>query len=173
MTKNGYVFKGLKPVNWCFDCGSALAEAEVEYAGQALADDRRRPSRSRRRACGQACRSLRPWPLLEKPAAAVIWTTTPWTIPANQALNAHPEFDYALVDVGDRLLVLAERARRIRLRRFQLEGTIIATAKGAALDRIEFRHPFYDRVSPVYLADYVGIDAGTGIVHSSPGAWRG
>ncbi|ENO88903.1 isoleucine--tRNA ligase [Thauera linaloolentis] len=175
MTKNGYVFKGLKPVNWCFDCGSALAEAEVEYA------DKQSPAIDVAFPAADAGRLAAAFGLakLDKPAAAVIWTTTPWTIPANQALNAHPELDYVLVDVGDRLLVLAKDLAESALQRYQREGAVIATAKGAALDRIEFRHPFYDRVSPVYLADYVGVDAGTGIVHSAPAhgvddfnAWR-
>ena len=166
MTKNGYVFKGLKPVNWCFDCGSALAEAEVEYADkQSPTIDVAFPVSSDHADKLAAAFGLAK---LDKPAAAVIWTTTPWTIPANQALNAHPEFDYALVDVGSRLLVLAKDLVESALQRYQLEGTIVATAKGVALDRIAFRHPFFDRVSPVYLADYVGIDAGTGIVHSAP-----
>ncbi|ATE60253.1 isoleucine--tRNA ligase [Thauera sinica] len=166
MTKNGYVFKGLKPVNWCFDCGSALAEAEVEYADKVSPTiDVAFPVTDAHAdrlaaAFGRAD--------LVKPAAAVIWTTTPWTIPANQALNAHPDLEYALVDVGARLLVLARDLVAGALERYKLEGTVVATAKGSALDRIEFRHPFYDRVSPVYLADYVGVDAGTGIVHSAP-----
>ncbi|MDW5376188.1 isoleucine--tRNA ligase [Halomonas sp. HP20-15] len=165
MVRHGYVFKGLKPVNWCFDCGSALAEAEVEYADKqsdaidvafASADDTKLAA-----AFGLS--------ELPKPAAVVIWTTTPWTIPANQALNVHPEFSYALVDVGDRLLLLAEELVESCLERFGLQGRMIATAKGEALDLIEFRHPFYDRRSPVYLADYVGADEGsTGIVHSAP-----
>ncbi|MDG6399468.1 isoleucine--tRNA ligase, partial [Pseudomonas quasicaspiana] len=105
---------------------------------------------------------------LSKPAAIVIWTTTPWTIPANQALNVHPEFEYALVDVGDRLLVLAAELVESCLTRYKLEGSVIATASGAALELINFRHPFYDRLSPVYLADYVELGAGTGVVHCSP-----
>ncbi|WP_235811891.1 isoleucine--tRNA ligase, partial [Pseudomonas syringae] len=103
-----------------------------------------------------------------KPASIVIWTTTPWTIPANQALNVHPEFEYALVDVGDKLLVLAAELVESCLARYKLEGTVIATTTGQALELINFRHPFYDRLSPVYLADYVELGAGTGIVHSSP-----
>ena len=164
MVRGGFVFKGLKPVNWCFDCGSALAEAEVEYADKksstidvafpvadqaALAD-----------AFGLAG--------LEKPAAIVIWTTTPWTIPANQALNVHPEFTYALVDVGDRLLVLAEELVESCLQRYGREGVTLATTTGAALENINFQHPFYERLSPVYLADYVELGAGTGVVHSAP-----
>lgn len=166
MVRRGYVFKGLKPVNWCFDCGSALAEAEVEYADKTSpAIDVAFPV-----AEADAPRLAAAFGLarLEKPAAAVIWTTTPWTIPANQALNAHPEFDYALVDVGERLLVLARELMVSALARFGLEGKAIAFAKGAALDRIAFRHPFLDRPSPIFLAGYVGSDTGTGIVHSAP-----
>ncbi|MFK2915465.1 isoleucine--tRNA ligase [Pseudomonas sp. 3HC3] len=164
MVKQGFVFKGLKPVNWCFDCGSALAEAEVEYADKKsqtidvafpVADEAKLAA-----AFGLAS--------LAKPAAIVIWTTTPWTIPANQALNIHPEFTYALVDTGERLLVLAEELVESCLKRYNLEGSVLATAQGSALELINFRHPFYDRLSPIYLADYVELGAGTGVVHSSP-----
>lgn len=164
MVKHGFVFKGLKPVNWCFDCGSALAEAEVEYADKksqtidvafTVADEARLAQ-----AFGLSA--------LAKPAAIVIWTTTPWTIPANQALNVHPEFKYALVDVGDKLLVLAEELVEACLKRYSLEGSVIATAPGSALELINFRHPLYDRLSPVYLAEYVELGAGTGVVHSAP-----
>lgn len=164
IVKGGFVFKGLKPVNWCFDCGSALAEAEVEYEDKKsstidvafpIADDAKLAE-----AFGLAS--------LAKPAAIVIWTTTPWTIPANQALNVHPEFTYALVDVGDRLLVLAEEMVEACLTRYELQGSVIATTTGSALELINFRHPFYDRLSPVYLADYVELGSGTGVVHSAP-----
>jgi isoleucyl-tRNA synthetase len=165
MVAAGYVFKGLKPVNWCFDCGSALAEAEVEYQDKKSdAIDVAFPAADEAKlaaAFGLAS--------LPKPAAIVIWTTTPWTVPANQALNVHPEFTYALVDTGERLLVLAEELVESCLERYELQGEVIATAKGQALDLIEFRHPFYDRLSPVYLADYVESEVGsTGIVHSAP-----
>ena len=164
IVKAGFVFKGLKPVNWCFDCGSALAEAEVEYQDKKsatidvafpIADEAKLAE-----AFGLAA--------LSKPASIVIWTTTPWTIPANQALNVHPEFNYALVDVGDKLLVLAEELVEACLARYNLEGSVIATTTGAALELINFRHPFYDRLSPVYLAEYVELGAGTGVVHSAP-----
>ncbi|MNJ23319.1 Isoleucine--tRNA ligase [compost metagenome] len=164
MVKHGFVFKGLKPVNWCFDCGSALAEAEVEYADKKsqtidvafpVVDEVKLAA-----AFGLAS--------LAKPASIVIWTTTPWTIPANQALNVHPEFKYALVDTGEKLLVLAEELVESCLQRYSLEGSVIATAPGSALELINFRHPFYDRLSPVYLADYVELGAGTGVVHSAP-----
>ncbi len=141
MVKQGYVFKGLKPVNWCFDCGSALAEAEVEYADKKSdaidvafeADD---PA-ALAAAFGLAS--------LGKPAAVAIWTTTPWTIPANQALNVHPEFSYALVDTGERLLLVAEDLVESCLERFELQGETIATTSGAHLENLNFRHPFYDR----------------------------
>ncbi|MDB5799266.1 MAG: isoleucyl-tRNA synthetase [Rhodocyclales bacterium] len=164
MVKNGWVFKGLKPVNWCFDCGSALAEAEVEY------EDKKSDAIDVAFACTQEAQLAVAFHLdsLPKPAYAVIWTTTPWTIPANQALNIHPEFDYALVDVGDKLLVLAAELVESCLKRYGLEGSVIGTAKGARLASIEFKHPFYDRISPVYMAEYVGVDAGTGIVHCAP-----
>ncbi|OBY60034.1 isoleucine--tRNA ligase [Pseudomonas sp. AU12215] len=164
MVKQGFVFKGLKPVNWCFDCGSALAEAEVEYADKKSdAIDVAFPVEDADKlgaAFGLAS--------LPKPTAIVIWTTTPWTIPANQALNVHPEFTYALVDTGERLLVLAEELVESCLQRYGLEGQVIATAQGEALDLIRFRHPFYERFSPVYLAEYVELGAGTGVVHSAP-----
>ncbi|MGM0521841.1 MAG: isoleucine--tRNA ligase [Pseudomonadota bacterium] len=165
MVDAGYVFKGLKPVNWCFDCGSALAEAEVEYADKTSdAIDVAFPVEDADKLATAFGLSELP-----KPTAIVIWTTTPWTIPANQALNVHPEFTYALVDIGDRLLVLAEELVESCLERFALQGEVIATAKGEALDQINFRHPFYDRLSPVYLADYVESEVGsTGIVHSAP-----
>lgn len=164
MVKQDFVFKGLKPVNWCFDCGSALAEAEVEYA------DKKSPTIDVGFPVADADKLAAAFGLaaLDKPAQIVIWTTTPWTIPANQALNVHPEIDYALVDAGDRYLVLAEALVESCLARYQREGKVIATAKGEALELINFRHPFYERLSPVYLADYVALDAGTGIVHSSP-----
>ncbi len=172
--QKGYVFRGLKPVNWCFDCGSALAEAEVEYA------DRKDP------AIDVA------FPFADKDAlakamglaqiddgAVVIWTTTPWTIPSNQALNVHPELDYSLVRVtptpatGPLMLLATERVQAC-MTHWGLQGEVIATCKGEALDNVRFTHPLarldqgYERTSPIYLGDYVTIDAGTGIVHSAP-----
>ena len=166
MVRRGWVFKGLKPVNWCFDCGSALAEAEVEYA------DKVSPAIDVAFACAQPQALAAAFGLAALPAGktayAVIWTTTPWTIPANQALNAHPEHEYALVDTPRGLLVLAKELSASSLQRFGLEGNILATTSGAKLERIEFQHPIYDRRAPVFVADYVGLDAGTGIVHSAP-----
>ncbi len=166
MVKRGWVFKGLKPVNWCFDCGSALAEAEVEY------QDKQSPAIDVGFKCVDTDKLAAAFGLDELPpgkdAFAVIWTTTPWTIPANQALNVHPEHEYALVDTPRGLLVLMVELTEASLKRFGLEGSIVARTSGAKLDKIRFQHPFYDRQSPVFVADYVGLDAGTGIVHSAP-----
>src|SRR5476651_594569 len=164
MVKGGFVFKGLKPVNWCFDCGSALAEAEVEYA------DKKSPSIDVAFAVVDDAKLAAAFglPALGKPASIVIWTTTPWTIPANQALNVHPEFNYDLVNTERGLLILASDLRAACLARYELAGEVVATCTGKQLEKIEFRHPFYDRLSPVYLGDYVTLEQGTGIVHSAP-----
>lgn len=171
VVKKGYVYRGLKPVNWCFDCQSALAEAEVEYKDKKshtidvafeLADeDRARVEEI----FGHS---------LEMPCFNVIWTTTPWTIPANQALNMNPELEYGLYDVGDRLLILGTGLAEAALERYGMKGEKIATAMGDKFELVRFRHPLWHvhegfrRFSPVYLADYVDATAGTGIVHSAP-----
>ncbi|MBC7804505.1 MAG: isoleucine--tRNA ligase [Candidatus Parcubacteria bacterium] len=184
LLQKGYIFRGLKPVNWCFDCGSALAEAEVEY------EDRKDPAvdvgfEFAEREKIAAAFGMRSLP--EKPGWIVIWTTTPWTLPANQALNVHPEFDYALIDTDRGLLIVADGmlapgdvpeateeefeslALPKLLAKYGVKAwRLIGKAKGSALENIRFRHPFYERSSPVYLGDYVTLDAGTGIVHSSP-----
>src|SRR5688572_14142111 len=165
LLEKGYVYRGLKPVNWCFDCGSALAEAEIEY------EDRKDPAID----VGFPL-SKEDLPKLEsafkasaaKQVFAVIWTTTPWTIPANQALNVHPELTYQLVDTEKGLLILADELREVSLKRYGLEGKVVGEAKGKNLENLRFRHPFYDRESPVYLGEYVTTESGTGIVHSSP-----
>ena len=165
LLEKGYVYRGLKPVNWCFDCGSALAEAEVEY------EDRKDPAIDVGFAFVErdklaAAFGLKALP--DKPGYAVIWTTTPWTIPANQALNVHPEIEYNLVDTERGLLILAAELQDACLARYKLSGSTLATCKGAALERIAFKHPLYERLSPVYLGDYVTLETGTGIVHSAP-----
>ncbi|HTQ01011.1 MAG TPA: isoleucine--tRNA ligase [Casimicrobiaceae bacterium] len=165
--RKGYLYRGLKPVNWCFDCQSALAEAEVEYEDRVdAAIDVAFPLDPSER--GRLATAFGLPVLPDGPVYAVIWTTTPWTLPSNQALNAHPDLVYALVTTPRGTLLLAKDLVEACLARYKLEGKIVATAPGAALERICFRHPFYDRASPIYLGDYVTLDAGTGIVHSSP-----
>ncbi|MCG9024653.1 isoleucine--tRNA ligase [Laribacter hongkongensis] len=164
--QQGYLFKGLKPVYWCFDCGSALAEAEVEY------QDKTSPTIDVAFASAEPEKLAAAFGLSALPAgktaSVVIWTTTPWTIPANQALNVHPDFDYGLYDTEKGLLILAADLAKGALERFGLTGVEVARCKGQALSHLTFRHPFYDRVAPVYVGDYVTLDAGTGIVHSAP-----
>jgi isoleucyl-tRNA synthetase len=165
LLEKGYVYRGLKPVNWCFDCGSALAEAEVEY------EDRKDPAVDVGFPFAEADKVAKAFGLKalpDKPGFAVIWTTTPWTLPANQALNAHPEFTYNLVDTEKGLLILAADLQESCLARYGLTGTTLASCHGAALELIRFKHPFYDRQSPVYLADYVTLETGTGMVHAAP-----
>jgi len=168
--ERGFVYRGLKPVYWCFDCGSSLAEFEIEYA------DKQSPTVDVAFLCAEPRKLAAAFglPRLEKDAFAVIWTTTPWTIPANQALNLNPELTYALVDTERGLLLLAEALVDKCLERYGLQGRAIATARGALLELINFHHPLahvdpgYARLSPIYLADYATAEDGTGIVHSSP-----
>jgi len=165
LLEKGYVYRGLKPVNWCFDCGSALAEAEVEYEDRTdLAVDVGFAFTDR----GALAKAFGLSSLPDQAGYIVIWTTTPWTLPGNQALNVHPEFVYHLVDTPRGLLILAAELQEKSLARFGLTGTTLAACKGAALEGIQFQHPFYARQSPVYLGDYVTLDTGTGIVHSAP-----
>ncbi|SOE49045.1 Isoleucyl-tRNA synthetase [Orrella dioscoreae] len=168
--QRGFVYRGLKPVYWCFDCRSSLAEFEIEYA------DKKSQTLDVAFECAEPEKLAAAFGLasLPQPAYAVIWTTTAWTIPANQALNLNPELNYALVQTERGVLLLAEALVEKALARYQLEGTVLATVAGAALDRITFKHPLYDvdagyqRVSPIFLADYATADDGTGIVHSAP-----
>ena len=170
VVERGFVYRGLKPVYWCFDCGSSLAEFEIEYADRQstmidvafLAAD---PA-ALAAAFGMAS--------IDKEAFAAIWTTTPWTIPANQALNLNPLLEYALVETPRGLLVLAAALVDKCLARYGLEGRVVATALGEKLEGLRFHHPLaavdpgYDRTAPIYLADYATADDGTGLVHSAP-----
>ena len=170
VVERGFVYRGLKPVYWCFDCGSSLAEFEIEYA------DKKSQTLDVTFLCAEPAKLAAAFglPTLAKDAFAVIWTTTAWTIPANQALNLNPALRYALVDTERGLLLLAESLVDACLQRYGLAGTVLATTPGEKLGGINFRHPLaavdagYDRFSPVYLADYATADDGTGIVHSSP-----
>jgi isoleucyl-tRNA synthetase len=163
---NGHLYLGAKPVHWCVDCGSALAEAEVEYEDKTspaidvafpvadLADLAHR--------IGQ--------PAVEGPAFAVIWTTTPWTLPANQAVAVHPEFTYDLIRTPKGLLIVARDLAEAAIKRYDVEAVeTLAQVQGHALEGLQLQHPFYDRQVPIILADFVSLDAGVGLVHIAPG----
>ena len=173
---NGHVIKGEKPVHWCIDCGSALAEAEVEYADkQSIAVDVRfalaEPQVLEARCHGS------PNGCGEGPASLVIWTTTPWTLPANQAVAVNPELEYTIVQVGgdDRpgtgeRLIVAEGLLKDTMHRWGYEHyRVLGYGRGADLEGVNLRHPFYDREVPVILGEHVTLEAGTGAVHTAPG----
>ena len=171
--ERGFVYRGLKPVYWCFDCGSSLAEFEIEYADK-KSDTLDVAFEAADNAALAKAFGLSALPDTSKSVFAVIWTTTAWTLPANQALNVNPELVYALVNTDKGMLVLAESLVEKCLERYKLEGQVVATTTGEKLGGLNFKHPLYDvhegykRFSPVYVADYVSAQDGTGIVHSSP-----
>ena len=171
--ERGFVYRGLKPVYWCFDCGSSLAEFEIEYADK-KSDTLDVAFEAADNAALAKAFGLSALPDSSKSAFAVIWTTTAWTLPANQALNVNSELVYALVNTDKGLLVLAESLFEKCLERYKLEGQVVATTTGDKLGGLNFKHPLYDvhegykRFSPVYVAEYVSAQDGTGIVHSSP-----
>jgi isoleucyl-tRNA synthetase len=163
--ERGYLYQGAKPVHWCVDCGSALAEAEVEY------ENRLSP------AIDVAFRVVDVHDLARRvglarvpmPAAAVIWTTTPWTLPANEAVSVNPEFAYVLARTGKGVLILARTLADACLKRYGLEvEEILATVNGAGLEHLRLAHPFQDRTVPIIIGDHVNLDAGTGLVHTAP-----
>ncbi|WP_052385910.1 isoleucine--tRNA ligase [Arenimonas malthae] len=169
--ENGHLSRGVKPVHWCFDCGSALAEAEIEYADKVspqidVAYDAFEPAALAAKFGVQAGDAI---------VAVPIWTTTPWTLPASLAVTLGPEVDYVLVEGPARegkrvLLVLAEALHETALKRYGIETPVVlGRAAGATLEGFELRHPFYERRIPVILGEHVTTDAGTGAVHTAPG----
>jgi isoleucyl-tRNA synthetase len=173
IANNGHLHKGFKPVHWCTDCGSALAEAEVEY------EDKTSP------AIDVRFTVLDEESLLARchhaeglkghgPMSVVIWTTTPWTLPANRAVALNPELEYALVqcdlEYGPERLLVAERLLKNVMGRYNgQEHQVLAYCKGADLEHLKLQHPFYDREVPIILGDHVTTEAGTGAVHTAPG----
>jgi isoleucyl-tRNA synthetase len=174
--KNGHLYKGFKPVHWCLNCRSALAEAEVEY------EDKTSPSVYVRfgvvdradlaQRMGISAEQQRA--MSDDPTSLAIWTTTPWTLPANRAVALHPQFAYSLVefDLGEgreRLLLADELVTSVMSALGVTTWVAIAQATGEALEHLVLQHPFYERQVPVILGDHVTLDAGTGAVHTSPG----
>ena len=161
--ETGGLYKGKKPVHWCSSCVTALAEAEVEYADHTspsiyvkfpFVDEL--PSEIKE--------------LSGRKLSFVIWTTTPWTIPANLAVALNPELPYAAVEVGDEVLMMAEGLVEQVMKAVGIvEYTILATFAASPFERRNCRHPFYERPSVIVLGDYVTLEAGTGCVHTAPG----
>lgn len=173
--KNGHLHKGSKPVHWCVDCGSSLAEAEVEY------EDKTSPAIDVRfeilndEALMARCSKVEN-ATGEGPISIVIWTTTPWTLPANQAVAVNPEFEYAVVQcdgVGAHVperLIIAQDLLADTMAKYDAEDyRVVAYCKGEDLENLKVQHPFYEREVPIILGDHVTLEAGTGAVHTAPG----
>jgi len=158
IVKNGHLTKGFKPVHWCTECSSALAEAEVEYKdkGSDTVD--------------VAFNVVGDFFGKDKPVSFIIWTTTPWTLPANEAVSLHPDLDYALVDVGKVLYIMSEDLLESSLERYGIKDfkKISKIYKGSELEGIMLQHPFYDKQVPVILGEHVTTETGTGAVHTAP-----
>jgi len=171
--ENGHVTRGDKPVHWCTDCGSALAEAEVDYRDKTSpAIDVRFPVVDEQ--AFVAALRIEPGGPGTGPVSVPIWTTTPWTLPANLAVALNPSVEYVLLQVtgeqGVERLLLAEELTASALQRYGIgDYSVVARGKGEALDRQQLKHPFYDRESLVVIGDHVTLDAGTGAVHTAPG----
>ena len=168
--KRGHLYKGLKPVYWCLDCGSALAEAEVEY------EDKTSPAVDVRFPAADETDLLKriPGAAGQGPVSIVIWTTTPWTLPANQAVALNGEIEYALVQFAserglERVLLAKPLVEAVMQRWGVKDFSLVGQAPGQALEGAKLRHPFYDRQVPVVLGEHVTLDAGTGAVHTAPG----
>ncbi|HXS51870.1 MAG TPA: isoleucine--tRNA ligase [Usitatibacter sp.] len=163
--RNGLLYRGLKPVNWCIECGSALAEAEVEYEDKTSSAIDVAFAAADPDAVAKAFDAERS----NAPILAVIWTTTPWTLPGNRAIAAHPDFVYELVATEKGALILAADLRAACLERYGLTARrVLGRASGVALEGLLFRHPLEPRDVPVVLGEHVTLDAGTGLVHTAP-----
>lgn len=158
MALKGYIYKGLKPVYWCYDCETALAEAEIEY------NDKSSPSIYVRFPVKDGKG------IIPEDAFVIIWTTTPWTIPANTGIALNPKLDYVLADAGEGKYVMARGLLEKVAEELGWDSyEIIRGFKGAELERAVCRHPFYERDSLVVLGEHVTLEAGTGCVHTAPG----
>ena len=170
---NGHVHKGVKPVHWCIECGSALAEAEVEYENKTSPAIDVRFSVLDEEAFFKRCHHVEGH-AGEGPVSVLIWTTTPWTLPANQAVALNPELEYVVVqctgNLGSERFVVAQELLKNVMGRYGLEEyRVVAYFRGADLEGLKLRHPFYQREVPIILGEHVTLEAGTGAVHTAPG----
>ena len=163
MAKRGYIYKGLKTVYWCTHCETALAEAEIEYA------EKKSFSIYVKFAYVNGADSTLPAGFDTSKLFSVIWTTTPWTMPANQAISVNPELDYSWVKIGDEAWLLANGLIETATKEMGVESyEVLNTFKGSELELANFKHPFADRNAPILLGSHVTLDAGTGCVHTAP-----
>ena len=163
MAKRGYIYKGLKTVYWCTHCETALAEAEIEYA------EKKSFSIYVKFAYVNGAESTLPAGFDTSKLFSVIWTTTPWTMPANQAISVNPELDYSWVKIGDEAWLLANGLIETATKEMGVESyEVLNTFKGSELELANFKHPFADRNAPILLGSHVTLDAGTGCVHTAP-----
>ena len=161
----GFLQRGEKPVHFCIECGSALAEAEVEYK------DKQSPAIDVAFKCtdNAAVAAAFGVPTIHDDVFAVIWTTTPWTLPANRAVCVNPDLAYVLVSTVEGSFILAKDLYEDALKRFNLvEEMVLGEVKGEKLEKIALQHPFLDRTVPIILGQHVAADAGTGLVHTAP-----
>ncbi len=162
--KKGHLQKGEKPVNWCLDCGSSLAEAEVEY------EDKTSPTVDVKYDVVDTASVAKIFGIdTPDTISAVIWTTTPWTLPASMAVTVHPEFTYNLVKTERGYLILEPTLQTSALERYGLTDVeVVGNCSGKTLENIQLQHPFYDRVLPIICGDHVTTEGGTGAVHTAP-----
>ena len=161
----GHLHQGFKPVHWCIDCGSALAEAEVDY------DNKTSPSIDVAFFVDNPLELLQKIDkeLVEKPVIMPIWTTTPWTLPANEAVSLHPDLEYVLVDGGRRYFIVAADLLEASMGRFGVEKfTVLGRVTGRVFEHLTLRHPFDKRHVPVVMSLHVTTESGTGCVHTAP-----
>ena len=164
--EEGHLHKGVKPVHWCIDCRSALAEAEVEY------HEKQSPSIDVRFHVNEFSELLKQFNIKKniKSVSVVIWTTTPWTLPANQAVALHPKNEYVLVLINDEILIIANELHRTVLERYGFaDYDVLSNCLGSKLEGLNLKHPFYERIVPIVMSEHVTFETGTGAVHIAPG----
>ena len=159
---NGFLYQGSKPVHWCIECGSALAEAEVEY------EDKTSEVVDVTFILDQKNSETIFSEANNKPVAAIIWTTTPWTLPANEAISVNPKLNYGLYELSDKYVILATDLAENNLLKYRQPIKLINNFKGKELEGLLFKHPFLNKTVPIVCGDHVTTEAGTGLVHTAP-----
>ena len=159
---NGFLYQGSKPVHWCIECGSALAEAEVEYEDKTseVVDVTFILDQKNSKTFFSEANN--------KPVAAIIWTTTPWTLPANEAISVNPKLNYGLYELSDKYVILATDLAENNLLKYKQPINLINNFKGKELEGLLFKHPFLNKMVPIICGDHVTTEAGTGLVHTAP-----